>query len=108
MIDNGLGFQLVPWSPSLEKQLGRHVAGEMKDGGGIDWRLEQRGPSASEVFMTSNAGTPGRPFDNTSLPVHDPKVTLRIGRRQRFSVSQETVRLYADSSQDILKRADVA
>ncbi len=27
MIDNGLGFQLVPWSPPLEKQLGRHVVG---------------------------------------------------------------------------------
>ncbi|HRO60566.1 MAG TPA: DUF3363 domain-containing protein, partial [Burkholderiaceae bacterium] len=23
MIDDGLGFQLVPWSPSLDKQLGR-------------------------------------------------------------------------------------
>ncbi len=39
MIDNGLGFQLVPWSRSLEKQLGRHVAGVMNDGGGIDWGL---------------------------------------------------------------------
>ncbi len=37
MIDNGLGFQLVPWSPPLEKQLGRHVAGVAKDGGGIEW-----------------------------------------------------------------------
>ena len=37
MIDNGLGFQLVPWSPPLEKQLGRHVSGVMKDGGGIEW-----------------------------------------------------------------------
>ncbi len=37
MIDNGLGFQLVPWSPSLEKQLGRHVSGVVKDGGGIEW-----------------------------------------------------------------------
>src|SRR3546814_5942402 len=27
MIDDGLGFQLVPWSPSLEKKLGRHVSG---------------------------------------------------------------------------------
>ena len=27
MIDDGLGFQLVPWTPSLEKQLGRHVSG---------------------------------------------------------------------------------
>jgi type IV secretory pathway VirD2 relaxase len=37
VIDNGLGFQLVPWSPSLEKQLGRHVAGVAKEGGGIEW-----------------------------------------------------------------------
>jgi Protein of unknown function (DUF3363) len=37
MIDNGLGFQLVLWSPSLEKQLGRHVSGVAKDGGGIEW-----------------------------------------------------------------------
>ncbi|SHJ41752.1 Type IV secretory pathway, VirD2 components (relaxase) [Roseomonas rosea] len=37
MIDNGLGFQLVPWSPPLEKQLGRRVAGVAKDGGGIEW-----------------------------------------------------------------------
>ena len=37
VIDNGLGFQLVPWSPSLEKQLGLHVSGVVKDGGGIEW-----------------------------------------------------------------------
>ena len=41
MIDNGLGFQLVPWSAPLEKQLGRHVAGIAKDGGGIDWSVER-------------------------------------------------------------------
>ncbi len=39
MIDSGLGFQLVPWSPPLEKQLGRHVAGVMNDSGGIGWTL---------------------------------------------------------------------
>jgi hypothetical protein len=27
MIDNGLGFQLVPWMPSLERELGRQVSG---------------------------------------------------------------------------------
>jgi type IV secretory pathway VirD2 relaxase len=38
MIDNGLGFALVPWTPTLEKHLGRHVAGIAKDGGGgIEW-----------------------------------------------------------------------
>ena len=42
MIDDGLGFQLVPWSPSLEKQLGRHVTGVAKDGGGIEWGLGRK------------------------------------------------------------------
>jgi type IV secretory pathway VirD2 relaxase len=37
MIDDGLGFQLVPWSPSLDKQLGRHVSGVAREGGGVDW-----------------------------------------------------------------------
>jgi type IV secretory pathway VirD2 relaxase len=37
MIDDSLGFQLVPWSPSLEKQLGRHVSGVARDSGGVDW-----------------------------------------------------------------------
>jgi len=33
---------LVPWSPSLEKQLGRQVAGVMKDGGGIEWGIGRK------------------------------------------------------------------
>lgn len=37
MIDDGLGFQLVPWTPSLGKQLGRHVSGVARDDGGVDW-----------------------------------------------------------------------
>ncbi len=37
MIDDGLGFQLVPWTPSLEKQLGRHVSGVARNDGGVDW-----------------------------------------------------------------------
>jgi hypothetical protein len=36
MIDNGLGFQLVPWSRELEKRLGQHVTGVVKDSGGIE------------------------------------------------------------------------
>ena len=35
--DGGLGFQLVPWSPSLEKQLGRYVTGIARGDGGIEW-----------------------------------------------------------------------
>ncbi|WEX85770.1 relaxase/mobilization nuclease and DUF3363 domain-containing protein [Sinorhizobium garamanticum] len=37
MIDDGLGFQLVPWSPSLEKHIGRHVSGVARNDGGIEW-----------------------------------------------------------------------
>ncbi|MGY4752576.1 relaxase/mobilization nuclease domain-containing protein [Pannonibacter sp. Q-1] len=42
MIDDGLGFQLVPWSLSLEKQLGRHVSGVARDDGGIDWSFGRK------------------------------------------------------------------
>ena len=37
MIDDGLGFQLVPWSPSLDRQIGKHISGVMRAGGGVDW-----------------------------------------------------------------------
>jgi type IV secretory pathway VirD2 relaxase len=37
MIDNGLGFQLVPWQPLLEKHIGRHISGLQRDDGGIEW-----------------------------------------------------------------------
>lgn len=42
MIDDGLGFQLVPWSPSLEKEIGKQVSGVMSPGGGVDWSFGRR------------------------------------------------------------------
>lgn len=42
MIDNGLGFELVPWKPALDQHLGRHVAGVIQPGGGIDWSLGRK------------------------------------------------------------------
>jgi len=42
MIDDGLGFQLVPWTPSLEKQLGRHVSGVARGDGGVDWSFGRK------------------------------------------------------------------
>ena len=39
MIDNGLGFQLVPWNDALGEHLERHVEGIPMPGGGIDWTL---------------------------------------------------------------------
>jgi type IV secretory pathway VirD2 relaxase len=41
MIDNGLGFQLVPWIPSLERELGRQVNG-IAGPGGVDWTLGRK------------------------------------------------------------------
>jgi type IV secretory pathway VirD2 relaxase len=37
MVDDGLGFQLVPWRPALEHKLGQHVSGTMMPGGGVEW-----------------------------------------------------------------------
>ena len=37
MIDDGIGFQLVPWQPVLEKRIGQHITGIMRDAGGIEW-----------------------------------------------------------------------
>jgi hypothetical protein len=42
MIDDGLGFQLVPWRPALEQQIGNHVAGVIKPGGGVDWSFGRK------------------------------------------------------------------
>jgi type IV secretory pathway VirD2 relaxase len=42
MIDSGLGFTLVPWSPSLERQFGKHVSGFARSVGGIDWTPGRR------------------------------------------------------------------
>jgi len=39
MIDDGLGFQLVPWRPALEQQLGRQVLGAMSPNGTVDWSV---------------------------------------------------------------------
>jgi type IV secretory pathway VirD2 relaxase len=42
MIDDGLGFQLVPWSPSIEKHIDRHVSGIARSNGGVDWSFGRK------------------------------------------------------------------
>ncbi|KSB91693.1 type VI secretion protein [Caulobacter vibrioides] len=37
MIDDGLGFQLVPWRPALEAHGGAEVTGVKRPDGGVDW-----------------------------------------------------------------------
>ena len=42
MIDDGLGFSLVPWRPALEQQLGRHISGIAMPGGDVDWSFGRK------------------------------------------------------------------
>ena len=42
MIDDGMGFRLVPWRPALEQQLGHWVTGVMAPGGNVDWNFGRK------------------------------------------------------------------
>jgi len=45
MLDDGLGFRLVPWKPMIEKRLGQEIAATVC-GGGVSWEIgRQRGPA---------------------------------------------------------------
>jgi hypothetical protein len=42
MIDDGIGFQLVPWQPVLDKRMGQHITGIMRNAGGIEWSFGRK------------------------------------------------------------------
>jgi type IV secretory pathway VirD2 relaxase len=42
MIEDGLGFQLVPWQPVLEKRLDHYISGVRRDDGGIEWDFSRK------------------------------------------------------------------
>lgn len=42
MIDDGLGFKLVPWTPSIEKHIGQHISGVTRSDGGVDWSFGRK------------------------------------------------------------------
>ena len=45
MLDDGMGFSLVPWRPIIEQRLGQHIAATVR-GGGVSWEIgRQRGPA---------------------------------------------------------------
>ncbi len=45
MLDDGMGFSLVPWKPVIEQRLGQQLAATVR-GGGVSWEIgRQRGPS---------------------------------------------------------------
>lgn len=47
MLDDGMGFSLVPWKPVIEQRLGQQLAAVVR-GGGVSWEIgRQRGPSVA-------------------------------------------------------------
>jgi hypothetical protein len=42
MIDDGLGFKLVPWTPSIERHIGQHISGVARADGGVDWSFGRK------------------------------------------------------------------
>ncbi|AKA21934.1 relaxase/mobilization nuclease and DUF3363 domain-containing protein [Pseudomonas chlororaphis] len=45
MLDDGMGFSLVPWRPVIEQRLGQQLAATVR-GGGVSWEIgRQRGPA---------------------------------------------------------------
>lgn len=42
MIDNGLGFSLVPWNDALERRLAQQIGGVGLPGGGVDWSFGRK------------------------------------------------------------------
>ncbi|CAM5445474.1 DUF3363 domain-containing protein [Castellaniella hirudinis] len=45
MLDDGMGFSLVPWRPIIEQQFGQQLAATVR-GGGVSWEIgRQRGPA---------------------------------------------------------------
>jgi hypothetical protein len=42
MIDDGIGFRLVPLQPVLDKRIGQHITGVMRTAGGIEWSFGRK------------------------------------------------------------------
>ncbi|MCY1440866.1 hypothetical protein D9M71_571550 [compost metagenome] len=45
LLDDGMGFSLVPWKPVIEPRLGQHLSAVVR-GNSVSWQLgRQRGPA---------------------------------------------------------------
>jgi type IV secretory pathway VirD2 relaxase len=42
MIDDGMGFSLVPWRPALEQHVGRQISGVAPPGGDVNWSFGRK------------------------------------------------------------------
>lgn len=51
MIEDGLGFQLVPWRPALDRRLGKDVKGVTSPGGVVHWHFGRRRGACNETLQ---------------------------------------------------------
>jgi len=42
MIDDGIGFRLVPWQPVLDKRVGQYITGTVRAAGDIEWSFGRK------------------------------------------------------------------
>ncbi|NIE81458.1 VirD2 family relaxase/mobilization nuclease [Asaia sp. As-1742] len=49
MIDNGLGFQLVLWTPPLDKHVGKAVSGVVQSTGSVGWEFSRHRQSGISI-----------------------------------------------------------
>lgn len=80
MVDDGLGFQLVPWRPALEHHLGREVTGTITPGGGIDWSYDRRRAAEERLQPFRHGARQGR--DGAAAGgLREPRSEARVRRR---------------------------
>lgn len=41
VLDDGMGFQLVPWSPKIDAHLGEHISGQMRSRASVSWDISR-------------------------------------------------------------------
>jgi hypothetical protein len=56
MIDDGLGFQLVPWHAVLDERRGQYISGLQRDDGGSSGHFEETGGSACNDATAQSRG----------------------------------------------------
>ncbi|WP_310205686.1 DUF3363 domain-containing protein [Ancylobacter sp. 3268] len=76
MIDDGVGFQPVPWQPVPQKQIGRHISGVFRDE--LEWSLGRRRDWGFSSRCPAAAGPPDRDRpEGRSRSPHFPRGHLR-------------------------------
>lgn len=67
MLDDGMGFSLVPWKPVIEQRLGQQLAATVR-GGGVSWEIDGRKACPSSDEQPASDESKLRPSTICILP----------------------------------------